>query len=137
MASHAAQMTRLNAPDPIVARDRSAASRPAALTIVVRCDASRLNRVRYVFDSLLCAAGIPVAYADAAPAGCPWLEYAPSASASASASPRAATRLFIPHCPAAWDIFDAGTDVSTVESVDGVQVVLSRRGDHATPDGSI
>jgi hypothetical protein len=120
----------MNAPDPIVATDPCTVTPAAELTIVVRCHAGRLNRVRYVFDSLMAAAGIPVAFADVAPARGPWLEYAPAASAA----PQAAARLFIPHCQAAWDIFDARIDVSTAESVDGVPVVLPQRSPHATPD---
>jgi hypothetical protein len=72
--------------------------------IVLRCGEKLRKRVQYVFDSLMLAARIQVAYVSRPPSEGPWLLYAPSAEASVV--DRRCVR--IPHCPAAWEFPETG-----------------------------
>ena len=90
------------------------------LQIVLRCDPTLSRKVRYVFDTLLMAAGIRVAYTDRAPADGPWLFYG-EAGDFASASKMC---LSIVHAPEAWRLFVDAADVDVAVNVDGVPVVL-------------
>jgi hypothetical protein len=101
---------------------------PGALPIVLECDARLLSKVRYTFDTLFLAAGIPVTFERAAPAEGPWLHYGPRPLA-ASAPGRCVT---IRHCPRAWALFDGDEDVDEVAVMDGLHVVLPPSGDDAT-----
>jgi hypothetical protein len=90
------------------------------LPVVLRCDAAVGNRVRYVFDTLFCAANIAIRYSQSAPDAGPWLLYAQDADNSAAA-PRA---LFITHDPQAWRALDEETPLTKVFGAEDQCLVL-------------
>ena len=73
------------------------------LHIVCRCDDRLLRKVRYVFDTLLMALGIPATDADRAPQGQPWLLYG-DAEAHEAVLDRC---VVIAHRPDAWSFLDS------------------------------
>ncbi len=91
------------------------------LPIVLRCAETHARRVRYVFDTLLMAAGIQTCYVSEPPGDGPWLLYAGSMP---KAEPRISSCLAIAYCPGAWRLFDAGQDAEQAADVDGLPVVL-------------
>ena len=88
---------------------------------MLRCAETRAARARYVFDTLLLAAGIHTRYVSEPPGDGPWLLYAGSAS---DAEIRRPSCLAIAHCPDAWHLFDADRDAEQSAEVDGLRVVL-------------
>jgi hypothetical protein len=91
------------------------------LPIVLRCDPRLQRRVRYVFDTLLLAAGWSSAYVPEAPASGPWLLYAPGGAAAPAPDRRC---LRIAHAPAAWRAFESRSAAPSCAIVDGLPVVL-------------
>ena len=94
-----------------------------SLSIVLRCDQRLAHKVRYVLDTLLLAAGVPVAYVTQAPSDGPWLLYARDKTAESSLSGCIA----IAHCPESWLLFDGHGDVEMSRVVDGLPAVLPQR----------
>jgi hypothetical protein len=92
----------------------------AQLHIVLRCAEALLPKVRYVFDTLLMARGIPVAYSPSPPPTSPWLLY----GAAKEASWPLDRCLGIAYCPEAWRFFDGHADLETATSVDGLIAVF-------------
>lgn len=86
-------------------------------------------KVRYVFDTLFLAAGIPVRYVDAAPAAGPWVEYAvrPQEGNHRSAD------LFIAHDPAAWESFAGDWLPDKAETHKDLPLVFPPRGELGLP----
>jgi hypothetical protein len=100
-----------------------ASSVAAVLPLVLRCDATVLRKVRYVFDTLFQAAGIPIGVCDAPPDSGPWLLYAdtlPAESGDADA-------LFVAHCPAVWRLFDGQQLAGRAASVEGLEAVFPQK----------
>lgn len=93
------------------------------LHIVLSCAEGLLPKVRYVFDTLLMARGVPVIYSAEPPLTGPWLLYGPAKEAS-----RPLHRcLAIAHCPESWRLFDGHTDIETAVNNDGLTTVLPER----------
>jgi hypothetical protein len=104
---------------------RDQAMRPAeALTVVIACEDQCARKARYVFDTLLMAAGIPVVHSDCAPVHGPWVLYA----TSPEGWPRSDACLAVAHCPSAWSVLQRDGTVTIAERVDGLAVVLPHRG---------
>lgn len=95
------------------------------LTVVVACDDRSARKARYVFDTLLMAAGIPVVYNDRPPAHGPWLLYATALASWL----RPDACLAVAHCPSAWSILHGEGEVSASTCIDGLAVVLPQRGE--------
>lgn len=99
---------------------------PAApLTVVIACEDRSAAKARYVLDTLLMAAGIPVVHSDHPPAQGPWLLYAPSPALW----PRSDACLAVAHCASAWSILHDKGGVGAAERVDGLHVVLPQHGE--------
>lgn len=93
------------------------------LHIVLRCAGSLLPKVRYVFDSVFMATGIPVAYSRYPPSTGPWILYGPAKNSSWPLD-RCVT---VAHCPGSWRLFEGDTDVAVAVDVDGLTTVLPER----------
>jgi hypothetical protein len=105
---------------------RSAAARDPVsppLPIVLRCADAIKPKVRYVFDTLLMARGIPAAYPDEAPARGAWVLYAPGKDARYAPE----HCLAIAHSPDAWRLFSGSRDAATAATVDGLAAVFPER----------
>lgn len=94
------------------------------LYLVLRCGDALVAKVRYVLDTLFMAAGVPVVYAADAPSTGPWVLYGPEREGW-NAQDR---RLAIYHCPEAWRMFERGSDIDSVASIDGLCGVFPQRG---------
>ena len=90
------------------------------LHIVLCCADALLPRVRYVFDTLLMAWGIPVVYSTEPPPNGPWLLYGPDSNYPWPLE----GCLAVAHCPAAWHFFNGRADQTTTSSVDGLVVMF-------------
>lgn len=93
------------------------------LSIVLGCAHALTDRVRYVFDTLLMAAGIPVTYCIEPPDTGPWLLYG---------EPREASWPFhrccaIAHCPEAWRALEGTRDVQCGTDVEGLRTAFGER----------
>ena len=97
---------------------------PPPLAILLRCAARLAPRVRYVFDTLLLTAGIPVVYVDEPPGAGPWLLYAPDKSAVPQAA--LVRCLAVAHSPEVWPLFDGAQDVEAARAVDGIATVFAQ-----------
>lgn len=98
-------------------------SDPAALTIVLRCgDDSR--KARYVFDTLLMAAGVHVTYATQPPAAGPWLLYAASKRDQAALD----RCLAVAYRAEAWRSCTQECDLQPVTWEQGVALVMAHKG---------
>ena len=95
-----------------------------SLPIVLKCDDHVAPKVRYVFDTLLMAAGIGVRYVSEPPAAGPWLLYAPRRQWQGKPVIDGAA---IAHCPDAWSLFAGQRDASASTTVDGLAAVLAQR----------
>ena len=105
----------------------------APLHIVLRCaDAIKL-KVRYVFDTLLMARGIPVAYSSQPPAGGPWLLYSPTKDAGCTYE----RCLAIAHSPDAWRLFSRSLDAEAATHVEALPAVLPERAAGFDPEADI
>lgn len=91
----------------------------APLPVVLCCADDLLPKVRYVFDTLFMAAGVPLVYRDAAPAAGPWLLYGDPRESS----PALGRCLAVPHCPDSWRLFAGDADADGAVSVDGLVAV--------------
>lgn len=103
------------------------------LPVLLRCDLSFLRKVRYVFDTLFLAAGVPVRYVDTAPDAGPWIDYGACPQGGAQSS----TSLFMVHEPAAWKFFSGDVLRDRAETVDGLPLVFPPRPDPGRPQGGI
>ncbi len=97
---------------------------PASVAILLQCPARLQTKVRYVFDTLLLAAGVRVHYLEALPFTGPCIAYAPS---TARARLTAAT-VFIAHDPVAWAFFEGERLPSRVEHFEGLPLVFPPTG---------
>ena len=93
------------------------------LHMVLRCTETLLPKVRYVFDTLLMARGIPVVYSLEPPSNDPWLLYGPSKDASWPLD----RCLAIAHCPDSWRLFDGHADIETTFNIDGLVTIFPDR----------
>jgi hypothetical protein len=105
----------------------------APLHVVLRCAEAVKPKVRYVFDTLLMARGIPATYADQPPARGPWLLYAPAREA-ACAPDRC---LAIAHSADAWRLFSGARDAATAATVEGLAAVFPERAAGFDPETDI
>src|SRR5262245_65447949 len=96
----------------------------APLHVVLRCEDAIKTKVRYVFDTLLMARGIPVAHSLQPPARGPWLLYAPAREVECVHAPC----LAIAHSPAAWDLFSRSLDLASATAGAGLVAVVTERG---------
>jgi len=90
------------------------------LPIVVRCAEALLPKVRYVFETLFMAAGVPVTYADAPPSNGPWVLYGPSGEPSWPVG----QCLGIGHRPEAWGFLDASDEITASGEVEGLAAMF-------------
>jgi hypothetical protein len=79
--------------------------------------------VRYTFDTLFLAAGIPVEYVTTAPSAGAWVLYAADGDSGADAD----RALLVAHDMEAWRYFDGTTQVARMEDFDGLPVVFAAR----------
>lgn len=93
------------------------------LHIVLSCTETLLPKVRYVFDTLLMARGVPVVYCPHPPSTGFWLLYGPSKEASLPLD----RCLAIAHCPDSWRLFDGHTDIETTFNFDGLLTAFPDR----------
>lgn len=93
------------------------------LHIILRCHQALLPKVRYVFDTLLMAQGVPVVYSSQPPSSGPWLLYGPAKEASWPLD----RCLAIAHCPKSWRFFDGHTDIEVVANINDMTTVFSER----------
>lgn len=99
----------------------------------MRCDERDFRKARYVFDTLLLAAGVPVRYTSEPPSRGAWLLYAPSRETDLAAASCAA----VAYCSRAWRFFEGDADIAVAATeVAGLPVVLPQRlsGFDATSD---
>jgi hypothetical protein len=81
-----------------------------------------MPKVRYVFDTLFMAAGIPVIYSREPPPDGPWILYDSSKTEPSWPQGRC---LAIAHCPRSWRLFEHDADDAEAPAVvDGLAVVL-------------
>lgn len=92
-------------------------ARTAEWVVVIRCDARWRRKAAYVLDTLLMACGVRARHEAHAPAGGPWLLYAPQRQADETGG------VAIAHCPGAWDTFGQGGDAVRGHRVHGLPVV--------------
>src|SRR5262245_47002964 len=90
------------------------------LPIVLGCAGALTNRARYVFDTLLMAAGIPVRYAPAPPTDGPWILYGRPRDMSWPL--RGCCE--IAHSDDAWRVLQEPGDIAHATEVDGLRVVF-------------
>jgi len=90
------------------------------LHIVLQCSESLLPKVRYVFDTLFMARGVPVVYSLQPPSSGPWLLYSPVKETSYPIE----RCLAIAHRPESWQFFNSNADVETINTVDGLTTVF-------------
>jgi hypothetical protein len=105
----------------------------APLHIVLRCADAIKPKVRYVFDTLFMARGIPVAYSSQPPAGGPWLLYAPTKEAGCTYE----RCLAIAHSADAWRLFSRPLDAEKATSVEGLVTVFPARAAGFDPETDI
>ena len=80
----------------------------ATVAIVLRCRDELVPKARYVFDSLLLAAGIPAVYVSRPPSSGVWLAYG-AVGNEPSGSDRC---VVVPHCPEAWEFLCSDSRVA-------------------------
>jgi hypothetical protein len=90
------------------------------LIVVLRCADTLKRKVRYVFDTLLMARGIPVRYDDEPPADGLWLLYGASRN---DALPMDRC-LAIAHCADAWRLFEGREDAHKAVVADDLVTVF-------------
>ncbi len=93
----------------------------STLHIVCRCDERVLRKVRYVFDTLLMALGMPVAHVDRAPLRQPWLLYG-EAEAEGALLDRC---IVIAYRPDAWRFLDSDAMPPTQPQEPGFDLAAS------------
>ena len=93
------------------------------LYVVLRCSEELLPKVRYVFDTLLMARGVPIIYSAQPPSAGLWLLYGP-----VKESPlRLDQCLAIAHHPHCWQFLEGRTDFTIAANVDGLAAVLPEK----------
>jgi hypothetical protein len=102
------------------------------LHIVLRCAEALLPKVRYVFDTLFMARGVPVRYASQPPSSGPWVLYGPAKERSWPLQ----RCLAIAHCPESWQFLDRHADAEAAVCLGGLTAVFpaSRAGFESPPD---
>ena len=93
------------------------------LHIILLCAPALAAKVRYVFDTLLLAGGVPVAYVEQPPTCGPWVLYGRIQEVSWPLE----RCLALAHCPDAWRFLEDRTDVEAAGVVDGLVAVLPQR----------
>jgi hypothetical protein len=108
------------------------------LVAVLRCHARVVPRARYVLDTLLLAAGIPVEYRDTIPASGPFFLYAQEPERSGDARARA---MSVVHLPQAWSAFwGASHDVPealSLAALEGAPLPLGGRHEWLSSDRDV
>lgn len=102
----------------------AAKTEPAVLTIVLRCGGGVSRKARYVFDTLLMAADVRVAYDAQPPEAGPWLLYAASKQGEAALERCVA----VAYCSDAWRAGMDPCDVQPVALEPGTALVAPHRG---------
>jgi len=94
-----------------------------SLHVVLRCSSELLAKVRYVFDTLCMARGIPIVYISEPPHEGPWLLY------GAVKEPYwpLGSCVTLAHCAEAWSFLGNEQEPSAVEIADGLAVVFPQR----------
>ena len=103
------------------AQSQTAAGGPP-LAVVLACEPAVRRRAAYVLDTLLQAAGIPLAYVQEPPSDGPWLLYGPHAPTK-----RTSTALHMASCESAWCFFETGTRAERVTLWRDLAVVFDGR----------
>jgi hypothetical protein len=98
---------------------RSNHARPP-LGVVIRCAESVQPRVRYVFDTLFMACGVPIEYLETPPPMDVWILYAPSKDPSLPLH----RCIAIANHPDVWGLFDGDSDVESTGNVEGVAAIF-------------
>lgn len=93
------------------------------LHIILRCTEALQPKVRYVFDTLLMARGVPMVYSPQPPSTGLWLLYGPAKEASWPLD----RCLAIAHCPESWRFFDGHADIEATANVEGLITVFTER----------
>jgi len=104
-----------------------------SVSICLQCHAGLQTKVRYVFDTLFLAAGVPVRYVEKLPPSGICIDYAPKLQEPRSVP----SPLFIAHDPAAWAFFEGDRLPSHAKVFDGLPLVFPPAGAHDAPDGNI
>lgn len=89
--------------------------------IVLRCQDDLVGKVRYVFDTLLMARGVPVIFQPQPPEHGPWLFYGSCKEATWSSS----RCLAIAHCPESWRFLAGRDSIEAVRAVDGLPALFT------------
>lgn len=95
-------------------------SLPQTLSVVLGCAEALQPRVRYVFDTLFMAAGVPLRYAGNPPKEGPWILYAPRERWQ-KLTP---TGIGIAHCRDAWGLFDGPRDADRAMDWRGHRLIV-------------
>lgn len=103
------------------------------LHIVLRCTEALLPKVRYVFDTLFMARGVPVVYASRPPSSGPWLLY----GAARETSWPFKRCLAIAHCPESWRFLDSRADIEATANIDGLTTIFPARAAGCEPPSDI
>ncbi|MEE9304129.1 MAG: polysaccharide deacetylase family protein [Thiotrichaceae bacterium] len=89
--------------------------------IVLHCADPLLTKVRYVFDTLFMAMGIPVLYSSRPPSTGIWILYSPVKDAADPLDQCIA----LAHCPESWRFFEGHADIEAVANIDGLTTVFA------------
>jgi hypothetical protein len=90
------------------------------LSIVLHCAKALFPKVRYVFDSLFMAVGVPIVYVSRPPSKGAWLLYGPTKQV-----PYPIDRcVAIAHCTESWRLFEGSADCASATTVGGLATVL-------------
>lgn len=92
------------------------------LTLVMNCAESLVPKVRYVFDTLFLAGGIPVTYAGAPPWAGPWLFYGCAKEATWPLE----RCISIAHCPESWRFLTGLENAPPVGVVDRLPALFPK-----------
>lgn len=93
------------------------------LHIVLQCSDDVASKARYVFDTLLMAAGIPVCFVESAPPEGAFVLYSAHEPLAGDRSRCAMVR----HDPDAWALFTSVGDVEAAQSTSDMPIVLGQR----------
>ena len=93
------------------------------LHIVLRCTEALLPKIRYVFDTLFMARGVPVIYSTHPPSTGPWLLYGSVKKVSWPLD----RCLAIAHCPKSWQLFDSHADIEATTHIFGLTTVFPEK----------
>jgi hypothetical protein len=96
---------------------------PTPLYVVLRCPDALVGKVRYVFDTLCMAGGIPAVYCSEPPSGALWLLY----GAAKESDWPLERGVMIPHCPGAWAFLGRDSEPTEIGDADGLQIAFPHR----------